>query len=266
MRRSRSRLVVPRVPCRSSLLVVVLASLALPWLASAQTTIIASAPPPMPVVGPRLTCAPSTLLLPPETQVRVIAGQEPGHWLFGERDAVVVNAGTSQGVRAGQEYYIRRIVHDPYTPWTSTMKQYSIHTAGVLTIVEARDGVSIATITEMCDGVMEGDYLEPFVRPAAPSAADEGKPDYSAPGRIVMGDERAQTGSAGSLMIVNQGSDQGLHPGQALTIYRPTLSGAGPVLQIGDAHVISVQPLTAVVRVGNTRDAVYVGDLVAIHR
>jgi hypothetical protein len=243
-----------------------LASLAVPALASAQTTIIASAPAPMPVVGPRLTCAPSTLLLPPETKVRVVAGQEPGHWLFGEHDAVVVNAGTSSGVTAGQEYYVRRIVHDPYTPWTSMMKQYSIHTTGVLTIVEARDAMSIAQVTEMCDGILEGDYLEPFVRPLAPQHAEEGKPDFSAPGRIVMGDDRQQTGAAGSLMIVNQGSDQGLQPGQALTIYRPTLNGAGPVLRIGDARVISVQQYTALVRIGNTRDAVYIGDLVAIHR
>jgi hypothetical protein len=67
-------------------------------------------------------------------------------------------------------------------------------------------------------------------------------------------------------MIINQGSDQGLQPGQALTIYRPRFAGSGPVLRIGDARVVSVQQYTALVRIGNTRDAIYVGDLVAIHR
>jgi len=245
--------------------VAVLASLTLPAFGSAQT-LVATRPAPMPVVGPRLTCAPSTLMLPPETTVRVVAGQEPGRWLFGEREGVIVNAGTSHGVRVGQQFYVRHIVSDRYTPWTSLMGQYSIHTSGVLTIVETRDDMAIATITEMCDGVLEGDYLEPFTPPAAPAASEEGKPDFSAPARIVMGDERQQTGASGSLMIVNQGNDQGLQPGQALTIYRQTLSGSGPILRIGDARVVAVQQFTALVRIGNTRDAIYVGDLVAIHR
>jgi hypothetical protein len=67
-------------------------------------------------------------------------------------------------------------------------------------------------------------------------------------------------------MLVNRGSDQGVQPGQALTIFRPTLSGEGPVQRVGTATVVSVYPQLSVVRIDGIRDAIFVGDLAAIHR
>jgi len=40
----------------------------------------------------------------------------------------------------------------------------------------------------------------------------------------------------------------------------------GPILAIGEATVLNVRPHTSLVRIDSASDAVYIGDLVAIHR
>ena len=68
-------------------------------------------------------------------------------------------------------------------------------------------------------------------------------------------------------MVLDRGSDHGIRPGQRLTIFRRTLpDGTGPVSNVGSATVYAVQPETSMVRIEKSVDAVYVGDLVAIHR
>jgi hypothetical protein len=74
-----------------------------------------------------------------------------------------------------------------------------------------------------------------------------------------------QTGAAGTLMLINRGSDHGVHAGQSLTIFRDTVAGAGPVFEVGRATILSVRPQTSLIRVEASRDAVYIGDLAAIH-
>jgi len=121
-------------------------------------------------------------------------------------------------------------------------------------------------VTHACDGLMYGDFLEPFTSPVVPPVALGGDPDYANPARIVMGDERRQVGSAGALMLINRGSEQGVRAGQTLTIYRPTMDGLGPVLDVGRASILSVQAKSSLVRIDSSHEAVYIGDLAAVHR
>jgi hypothetical protein len=67
-------------------------------------------------------------------------------------------------------------------------------------------------------------------------------------------------------MVFDRGSDHGLRNGQRLTIFRETVGGAGPVVRVGEATAMIVSPETTVIRVDKSTDAIYVGDLVAIHR
>jgi hypothetical protein len=228
----------------------------------------------------QMACGPLSLPAPPNEAVRVVGGYEHDRMLFGPNETFVVNAGTNQGVRAGQEYYVRRLVHDRFTLWTLGYRQVSIHTAGSVRIVDVQPDAAVATVTRACDGVMSGDYLEPFVDPGPPAAAAvTGQPDFEHPARVVLGDEKRQTGTSGSLMVLNQGGEEGLRGGQTVTIFRatpsdpihvmrygPTLQGRGPNLRVGTARVLSVQPHTALIRIESTGDAVYVGDFAAVHR
>jgi hypothetical protein len=215
----------------------------------------------------QLACAPISLPAPPVGGLRVIGGYSHGRIMFGPGEPLIINAGTAQGIKPGQQYFVRRHVRDQFTPATADFIPISVHTAGWITVVDARENVAVATVTHACDGVIEGDYLEPYVDPVVPQpSAVQGTPDYDHPGQIVMGDERRQTGYAGLLMLVNRGSDHGVRAGQTITIFRETMNGQGPLVDVGRATVMSVRPQTALVRIDSSREAVYVGDFAAIHR
>lgn len=214
----------------------------------------------------QIACAPISLPAKPTEGLRVISGSVPGRYLFGPGDALIVNAGTAQGLQKGQQYFVRRYVRDYFTPMYADVSSHSVHTAGWITIVDARNDLSVATVTHACDGIIEGDYLEPFVDPVFPPAALAGGPDFDHPGRIVMGDEKRQIGAANSLVLMDRGTDHDVRAGQTVTIFRETMDGKGPLLEVGQGTVLSVRPQTSLIRIDASREAVYLGDMVAIRR
>ena len=226
--------------------------------------------PPQPAVKPplldQIACAPIGLPAPPLAVMRVLGGYVHGRLMFAPGDALIVNAGAGLGLRPGQQYFVRRLVQDASKKQPKVGALYAVHTAGWVTIVDVKDTMAVATVTHACDGILEGDYLEPYVEPALPSPALPGSPDYAHPGRIVLADERRQSGYPGLVMLVDRGTEHGVAPGQTLTVYRETLAGQGPLLDLGRATVLSVSAQSALVRIDSSRDAIYIGDLVAIHR
>jgi hypothetical protein len=215
-----------------------------------------------------LACGARAVGMPPDMSIRIGAGRERGKALFGPDETLVIKAGTGQGVKVGQEYYVRRVVPDRFVqPSGDKMAMSSIHTAGWVRIVDATPDSAIAEVINACDGIEAGDYLELFVKPELPATtATGGEPDFANPGHLVLGDERRQMAAQGDLMVLDRGSDHGMHAGQRLTIFRSTGDGTGPVARIAEATALVVHPETSVVRIDKTSDAVVVGDLVAIHR
>jgi len=213
-----------------------------------------------------ISCAPVGLPAPPAPGLRVLGGYVHGRLMFATGDAIILNAGSILGVQKGQQYFVRRPVRDSSTQQPKVGALYGVHTAGWVTVVDVKDTMAIATVTHACDGVLEGDYLEPYVEPVMPAPALPGTADFEHPGRIILADERRQTGAARFVMLINRGTEDGVRAGQALTIFRETLNGMGPIIDVGRATVLSVSPHSAVVRIDSSRDAVYLGDLVAIHR
>lgn len=217
-------------------------------------------------ISRELACGPEAVVLAPVPSIRVIASQEPGKRLFGSGETVIVSGGSAQGVRVGQEYFIKRVVKDQFAMPLAGLIPVSISTAARLRIVEVETHLAFGTIFEPCDGVLDGDYLVPYVRPVVPVMEAAGEPDYANAGVIVLGNERRQVGAAGSLMVLDRGTDHGVRPGQRATVFRATLGGAGPVVRIGQATAVVVRQDTSVVRIESSRDAVYVGDRVALHK
>lgn len=239
--------------------------------AAQPARMVTNAPQPMRSTAARraeLICAPLSVPDAPAQGLHVTGSIIPGRLMFGPGDAMFLSGGTGQGLKAGQQFFVRRVVNDKFSPgMTDKIHPYSIHTAGWVEIVTANENVAVAEVRQACDGILIGDFLEPFADPVVPEpAAVQGEPDYSHPARIVLADERQQTAAPGMLMLIDRGSDEGVRAGQAVTIYRETLSGAGPVYRVGLGEILNVRPLTSLIRINSSRDAVYVGDLVAVHR
>src|SRR5215218_4662028 len=110
----------------------------------------------------QIACAPMSLAAPPVNTIRVAGGQVQGRNMFAPGEPLVINAGTSQGLSPGQQYFVRRYVVDRFTPASADFTPFSIHTAGWVTILDARETIAVATVTHACDGVLSGDYLEPY--------------------------------------------------------------------------------------------------------
>lgn len=214
-----------------------------------------------------LLCAPLASLAEPSQTIRVAGGLEPVRSLFAPGESIVINAGSEQGIRAGQSFYVRRVIGDRFAMQTAEKAPRSVHTAGWVTVVEVQANAATARVVEACDGVSEGDYLEPLVLPATASPSPDGEPDFARPARVILGAERRQLGAGGgSLMVVDRGSDHGLRPGQRLTLFRlPSNSDASPIT-IGEAFVALTQAETSLIRIQKSGEAIQVGDLVAIHR
>jgi len=220
----------------------------------------------VPDITTPIGCAPQSASIMPAATIRVRPGQEANRYLYATNDAIVLTGGSAQGLAVGQEYFVRRVVADRFTvPLSDGTSPISIHTAGWIKVVDVQATAAIAVVTHACDGIMEGDYIEPFTPPAKPTpASTQGTPDYANPAHLILGDERRQAGGQGSLMVIDRGSDHGLKAGQRLTIYRN--ASGGTIFRVGDAAVVTVHPDSSLVRILSSHDAVYVGDLVAIHR
>jgi hypothetical protein len=212
-----------------------------------------------------MACAPASPAVKPTPTLIVASGREPRKTLFGTGDALVIRGGSAQGVKAGDEFFVRRIVDDRYVGNEPGVYPVSISTAGMAQIVEAQTDFSIAVVTYGCDGISDGDYLEPYQRPQSPATQGGATADYAHPAQVIIGAERRQIGSPGQFMVIDRGSDHGLRQGQQLTVFRRTVKD-GPVANIGTASIYKVQPESSVIRIDTSLDAVYVGDLVAIHR
>jgi len=88
----------------------------------------------------QLACAPISLPAPPLGGLRVLGGDQHGRIMFGPGEPLIINAGTAQGIKPGQQYFVRRHVRDPFTPSTADFIPVSVHTAGWVTIVDADEG------------------------------------------------------------------------------------------------------------------------------
>jgi hypothetical protein len=118
--------------------------------------------------------------------------------------------------------------------------------------------------------LLTGDHLEAYVSPSLPPGADrtdtQAEPDFSAPGRLLFGDNERTTGATGDFMVTDIGETRGAAPGMRYAIYRNVNVPGVPLAVVGEAIVVFADPETSVVRLTRTRDAVYSGDLLIPRR
>jgi hypothetical protein len=213
-----------------------------------------------------LACAPTLTTTAPAATLQVTGGQDtfkrtthfPG-------DLVTINGGMANGVQVGQEYYIRRVQKSGRGD-ISEKSPAVVRTVGWLRVWALdRPDLSLATITHACETIDIGDYLEPFSLPTMPAVSTETlKPERDNYGRVMMGDDRRQTFAKGDFFILDRGSAQGVTPGARFVIFRDKLQYQNFLYDLGEAVAVNVGQNSATLQVTVSRDALFVGDYVAI--
>jgi hypothetical protein len=204
----------------------------------------------------------------PANALHIIGSQDPEpRALFSIRDLLVVDGGTDAGVQLDQEYFIRR--SNAYLAKASGF-QIGSRTVGWIRVVAVNESTAIARVDHVCGGILQMDYLEPFVIPEIPDGVERdetpGEPDFTSLGRIIGGNENRQIAGPGDFVLIDQGRDHGVVPGSRFAIYRDLGVAGLPLSTVGEVVMISVGRTVAVGRITRARDAAHTGDYVAPRR
>ena len=217
------------------------------------------------VIG--LACAPTAATSVPNSTLRVTGGQDSQVRLnFSQGEFVTVNAGTNQGLKVGQEFFVRRMLA-PRGYTVTARTPATIQTVGWVRVYAVDEDMSLATITHNCDAMRVGDYLEALVLPTALKfGPTQGRPErvYA---RVIMGNERRSEFGAGDFVVVDSGSSKGVSTGTQFVIYRwKTKAPDNFLAAIGEGRAVEVTEATTTVMLTASRDSVMVGDLAAMRK
>ncbi len=214
-----------------------------------------------------LACAPR--LAPSEsTPVGVVLGAPdvPLRELFAQGDAVLLNVGRADGVSVGAQFFTRRS-EAPVDPAWRARGIRVLRTSGWLRAVEVDEHAALAVVERTCTEVRRGDQLTPLQWPAAVSMGPAGTVGYDDPATVLFGGGGRSMLGPGQFLVIDQGADRQIVPGQRLTIFRASPRGPqDPVTQLGEGVAMLVAATSATVQVIRTREPILIGDLVGAHR
>jgi hypothetical protein len=164
----------------------------------------------------------------------LISGEESSSKLvFALRDLVTIDRGSSQGVRVGDRYSVFRPEKDPlevqWYKWQDKLRRAMgtfYRDTGQLKVLNVQPNVSVAQVIFACDYLQRGDLIAPFEErpspPFKPAAAFDifAPPSGKSVGMLVYGKEFTDLFGKLSTVYVNLGTNQGVHVGDYLRIFR----------------------------------------------
>jgi hypothetical protein len=229
----------------------------------------AAPPPPRPVLrsvpahDKDSICGPSKRRVQAESSGTIRSGRSAkGNGLYAEGDELAIDGGTATGLEIGQNLVARRAYRTSNDPAGAAGE----HTAGLLQIVAVDEHAAVALVVYACDEIVPGDWLAPFNPEPIRAPEPAGPPAYDRAARILLTDEGQLIGAPRRLMVIDQGTDNGVRVGQRLTLFRPARPGARGPAVIGDAVVVAVRNDSATIRVRHATDVIAMGDSAAPQR
>jgi len=226
-------------------------------------------PPPRPVLRPipdhdkDSVCGPSKPGDSSDSLGTIRSGRSArGHGLYAAGDELLIEGATAGGLAVGQNLVARRA----YRTSAADAGVSGEHTAGLMQIVSVDRLTAAAVVVYACDELLPGDWLAPFTPEPVRAPEPAGKPAYDRAARIVLTDEGQMIGAPRRLMVIDQGTENGVHVGQRLTLFRPQRSGGRGPTVIGDAVVVAVRTDSATIRVQHSTDVIAMGDSAAPQR
>lgn len=166
----------------------------------------------------------------------IITGEESGtRAVFAEHEYVFINKGSSQGVKAGDEFSVVRPVEDAtkveWTKWQNSIlrKMGTVwEDEGRLKVVEARPDLSIAQVERSCGYVQRADIVLPFTQRPEPPLKQVGNFDRFTPANgkalamVITGPKFIAQVGRNDFVYVNLGNTQGVKVGDYFRIFRYT--------------------------------------------
>ncbi|PWT94254.1 MAG: hypothetical protein C5B55_03000 [Blastocatellia bacterium] len=157
---------------------------------------------------------------------------EPERHTFTEGNVVFLNVGANQGIKEGQQFSIIRPrgdvkgVHKQKSGYLGTYVQELGH----LQVFKVREQTSLAQITFSCDSILLGDLIAPIrERKPLPPVTGEldrfAEPTGKKNGRLMMAHDAHEMLTRNDVVYIDLGSEDGVKPGDVLTIYRELGTG-----------------------------------------
>jgi hypothetical protein len=223
---------------------------------------------------------------------------------FGQGDYVYINKGTSQGVKAGDEFIVVRAVKDEnktqwYTWENSILNKIGTvwEDEGRLRVAVAQENTSTAQVSHSCSYMQRGDIVLPVPDRTPPVLKPEEKFDRFAPpsgkslAMVVTGKEYHVSMGTDDIAYVNLGTAQGVKVGDYFRVFRYSGTerelayqgkrnafkvygfGAAPAKYkwdtvprqvLGEGVVLRTAPNSATVLLTFTLSEIYAGDYVEL--
>jgi hypothetical protein len=214
--------------------------------------------------------------------LRIVSVQDPAiRGLLGVGDTLVISGGSDAGLQPGQRFFARRVI--PALNITGPISRSTIHTSGWVQILGVDTMVSTATVVHACEAILFDDYLEPFVAPMIAARPLPGStPQFDNMGHIMTGIEGLHIAGVGNVMTIDRGSNSGVVLGQRYMVFRDkrdeqldttgrskaflAMARSAPLVEVGEVLVVAVRPDDATVQIVISRDAITLGDLIALIR
>ena len=211
--------------------------------------------------------------------------QDRTRGILSDGDTVYLNGGSDQGVKAGDRLVITKVVtRSFYHPSDTTHRKVLgdvLQQEGIVRVTTTYPGSSVAMIEHALDGLYEGSYGVPFQEPAT-LVANQRK-DVASPvplkeplAHIIFLRENRPVAAAGDMVLIDQGTKQGLKQGDVLLLARRRQIDTG--LQSGDVRedpskpstnydlgqmvVVATEETSSTCRILRSKEELVVGDIV----
>ena len=143
-------------------------------------------------------------------------------------------------------------------------------TPGRVRVLCAQEKASIAEIIYSCNEVEVGDFVAPFepvpvplVRRTRPATICD-TPNGKAIGHVVDTRDAVTPVGTDTVVFLDLGEQDGLNPGDFLTVYHPSTQAVGVRTVLGEAAILTTRARSSVAIITSMVDFIAVGDAVEV--
>ncbi len=242
---------------------------------------------------------------PVPASLYVISGEDSRYKTsFEQGDEIYINAGSSEGVKVGDQFEVIRPVTDMGAKTVWFKYQAALSRAmgtryadiGRLRVVHVDQKTSTTEVAMGCNVIQRGDIVRPFVARPVPQFRTVALDPFAPPSgkktaMVVNGKDFSVLSGSGKIVYVNLGSEQGVRVGDYFRVFRYQGThiesmyqvkdsafkaygfGSTPVAYewndlprqvLGEGIVLRTGPNSSTVMLTTVRDEVFAGDYVEV--